>query len=328
MAVVPFILGFAIAYLLKPLVDRMTAVGLRRDRVVVVLYVVFVGGGLCLFLWMLPTLIHEVYKIIGDSVTYTSTINQVIDGINAALHKFLKPVFGAKAADFGLSFRADHAVTKILESAQDNLMNLAQIAMWIVIIPFVSFFALSQGKQWIDKLFDWTPSRHVESLLGLMAELNARLGDYLRGVMMESMIVGFVTMIGLYLLGVEGAVLYGLLTGFVNVVPFMGPLIGGSLAILAAIIQGKSAVILLGIFLLFVLVRLIDDFVLIPFIVGNSVKLHPLLILFSILVGVEWLGFIGLVFAVPITVVIKVILTLFLKSQRDNLALRHQSALT
>jgi predicted PurR-regulated permease PerM len=76
--------------------------------------------------------------------------------------------------------------------------------------------------------------------------------------------------------------------------------------------------------LLFVLVRLIDDFILVPFVVGNSVQLHPLLMLFSVLVGVEWFGFFGLVFAIPATVVIKILVTLFLKSQRDSMIYRHQ----
>jgi predicted PurR-regulated permease PerM len=317
-----------IAYLLKPLVDRLTARGLRRDRVVLVLYIIFVGGGFCLSLWLLPALLHEIHSTLAEAPTYVNTVNLFIDGINVPLRKLLKPLLGSRAATFGISIRADQAVLRIVESAPANLINMAHIALWILIVPFVSFFALADGKKWVDLLFDWTPSRYVESLLGLLAELNARLGDYVRGVLLESMAVGFMTMSGLYVLGVEGAVLYGVLTGFVNVVPFMAPLIGGGLAILAAIIQGKSTAVLLGIFFLFVLVRLIDDFVLVPFVVGNSVQLHPLLMLFAVLVGVEWFGFFGLVFAIPATVVLKVVFTLFLKSQRDNVVLRHQSALS
>jgi predicted PurR-regulated permease PerM len=325
---VPFILGFLIAYLLNPLVDRLTARGWRRDRVVFLLYIVFVGSGFYLSLRLVPRLLQEIHRTLAEAPTYVNTVNIFVEGINVSIHALLKPLLGSRAGQFRISFQADQAILHIVDSASANLVNMAHMALWVLIVPFVSFFALADGKKWINLLFDWTPSRYVESLLGLLAELNARLGGYVRGVLLESMAVGFMTMGGLYALGVQGAVLYGVLTGMVNVVPFMAPVIGGGLAILAAIIQGKSTAVLLGIFFLFVVVRLVDDFVLVPFIVGNSVQLHPLLMLFAVLVGVEWFGFFGLVFAIPAAVVLKVILMLFLKSQRDNMGLRHQGALT
>lgn len=328
MVLVPFVLGFTVAYLLNPLVDRFTAFGLRRDRVVLILYTVCVGGGVLITLWMLPALFREINATIANTPTYIITINSFIDSLNEPLREFLKPLLGKKAGGYGIPFRAEQMMLGIVDNLPSNLMNVAHIALWLIIVPFVSFFALADGKKWIDALFNFTPSRYVESLLGLLAELNARLGGYVRGVLFESMCVGFLTIIGLHLLDIEGAVLYGVVTGLVNVVPFMAFLIGGSLALLAAIIQGKSALILFGILLLFILVRLIDDFVLIPFVIGNSVRLHPLLMVFAVLVGVETAGFFGLVFAIPLAVVVKVVATLFLKSRRDPVVLQHQSVLS
>ncbi len=325
---IPFLVGLTIAYLLTPLVDRLTAMGLRRDRVVIVLYTAFLGTFLLLSYLLVPSLIRELNDILAEAPTYVTTVNNLIDKINLPLRKFLKPVLGSKAAEIGIPLHAEQMVARLVSAVPSNLLTVAQMVLLFLLIPFVSFFALSDGKRWIDVLFDWTPSKYVESLLGLLAELNARLGDYIRGIFLESLVVGFMTMIGLFALDVQGAVLYGVLTGLVNVVPFLAPVVGGGLALLAAIIQGKSTTTLLGIFCLFLLVRLIDDMVLIPFVVGSNVRLHPLLMVFSVLVGAEIFGFLGLVFAIPVVVILKVVLMLFLKSQRDTVLLKHQSVLS
>jgi predicted PurR-regulated permease PerM len=112
---------------------------------------------------------------------------------------------------------------------------------------------------------------------------------------------------GLALLGFSGAVMVGCLTGFLNLVPLMAPLVGGSIALFAGYFQGLSFPTLLGIFLLFAVIRLLDDFVLTPFLVGGSVRLHPVAVLFAILAGFHVGGFLGLVFAVPMAAIVKVI---------------------
>jgi predicted PurR-regulated permease PerM len=129
---------------------------------------------------------------------------------------------------------------------------------------------------------------------------------------------------GLALLGFNGAVMVGCLTGILNLVPFMAPLVGGSIALFAGYFQGLSFSVLAGIFLLFAIVRLIDDFVLTPFLVGGSVRLHPVAVLFSILAGYHVAGFLGLVFAVPIAAIVKVIVVTALGDHRETLVVEER----
>ncbi len=320
---VPFLLGLDIAYLVHPLVDRFVSLGLRRDRTVLVLYIVLLGVSVVLGLWLLPTLYRQANAAIQQVPTYTTAVNGIIDNLNAGVQEKLTHLLG-KRSHLAIPFRADKFLEGLLLKLPENLLNVAHWSLWIIIIPFVSFFGLSHGRRWIDLLFQWTPSRHVEGLLGLMAEINATLGGYIRGQFLDAMCVGFVTMAGLRLLGIEGSVLLGVITGLLNLVPFMAPVVGGSLALLTAYLQGQGSSVLVGIFLLYAVVRLLDDFVFIPFIVGHNVRLHPVLMLFAILAGFELGGVLGLIFAVPAAAVVKVVLSVTMRNRQENWLFKQQ----
>lgn len=316
---IPFILGVTIAYLIHPLVDRFVALGLRRDRTVIVLYAFLLGLVVMLGFLIIPPLLHEANSALSDLPAYAARLNALNDRWGAELSQLFQRYMGKKAHPIVLPFRVDHLLEGWVTELPGNILGFANAGLWIFIIPFVCFFALAQGKQWLDNLFDWTPSEYVENLLGLIAEVNATLGGYVRGQLLDSMCVGLLTMFGLWILGFNQAVLMGVLAAFLNPVPFLAPLVIGGLSFLLAYMQGMSGTALFGIFCLFVLVRLCDDFFFTPFIVGQSVRLHPLLMLFAILAGVEMGGFLGLVFAVPVAAIIKVVLSIMLRSRRERI---------
>ncbi len=315
---VPFLLGFVVAYLVSPLVDRFVAIGLRRDRTVLVLYFFLLGAAAGVASVVVPSFLREAHALADDIPKYTAALDRVVEHINELGRRTLRPVLGPSAASFSLPFRAEQSVESLVKALPGNLLEFAQAGLWILIIPFVSFFALSQSRRWIDALFAWVPAQKVESLLGFLAEINAALGGYVRGQALDALCVGLLTMGGLALLGFNGAVMVGCLTGFLNLVPFMAPLVGGSIALFAGYFQGLGFPTLAGIFVLFVLVRVMDDFVFTPFVVGSSVRLHPVAMLFAVLAGFHVAGFLGLVFAVPIAAAIKVIAATALSDRRGT----------
>lgn len=315
---VPFLLGFAVAYLVSPLVDRFVAIGLRRDRTVLVLYVLLLAATVAVGSVVVPSFYREAHALAGEIPRYTAALDQGVEHLNDLGRRSLAHVLGPQAESFSLPFRSGQFVESLVRSLPGNLLEFAQTGIWILIIPFVSFFALSQSRQWIDALFAWVPARKVESLLGFLAEINAALGGYIRGQALDAVCVGLLTMGGLALLGFKGAVMVGVLTGFLNLVPFMAPLVGGAIALFAGYFQGLGFPALVGIFLLFALVRLADDFVIAPFVVGGSVRLHPVVMLFAILAGFHVGGFLGLVFAVPAAAIVKVIAAAALSDHRGT----------
>ncbi len=318
---VPFLLGLVAAYMVHPLVERMVSIGMRRDRTVLVLYVGLLAVVVAVGFLLVPSLVHEANVSLQSLPAYAAKFNTLNDTITAELNKIVMRVAGKRAHAVALPFHADALVEKFVTTLPENISSVAHAGLWIVIIPFVCYFALAQGKEWMNGLFNITPSAYVENLLGLIAEVNATLGGYIRGQLLDAMCIGLMTMTGLWILGFEQAVLMGVLCGFLNPVPFLAPLIGGSLTLLIAYFQGMPMSALFGILCLFVLIRLCDDFIFTPFIVGQSVKLHPVVMLFAILAGVEVGGFLGLVFAVPTAAIVKVVLSIIVSNRQENLAL-------
>ena len=315
---VPFLIGFAVAYLVSPLVDRFVAIGLRRDRTVVVLYLLLLSAVAVIGLIIVPSFYREAHALAEEIPKYTALLDQAIERFNEVGRENLRHILGPRAAEFSLPFRTERALANLVQTLPDNLLEFAHAGLWVFIIPFVSFFALSQSRRWIDVLFAWTPAHRVESLLGFMAEINAALGGYIRGQVLDAMCVGLLTMAGLGAFGFKGAVMLGVMTGFLNLVPFMAPIVGGAIAIVGGYFQGLSVASLVGIFLLFVLIRLIDDFVFMPFVVGGSVQLHPIVMLFAILAGFHVAGFLGLVFAVPAAAIAKVVVVTAFSDHRER----------
>jgi predicted PurR-regulated permease PerM len=312
----PFFFGFALAYFVQPVIARFEAAGLRRDRVVIVVYLVLISALATLTVALLPGFLKDARDIGQELPRYAQSFDEMVARLNRDLMGGIGNVLGPRAASFQIPFRAEKLIDRMIELAPDNLLNLAHFGLWIIIIPFVAFFALTQGRRWMDQLFDLTPAAYVESLLGMLAEINATLGAYIRGQMLEGLCVGLVTMAGLGVLGFDGAILFGALTGLMNFVPMMAPVVGGGLALLVGYFQGMTTASLVGIFFLFLVVRLLDDFIFIPFVLGQSVRLNPIVIVFAVLAGFELGGFLGLVIAVPLAAVIKVVLTLTVGERR------------
>ncbi|MCG3204465.1 MAG: hypothetical protein KCHDKBKB_01180 [Elusimicrobia bacterium] len=318
---IPFLLGLVLAYLIQPLVDRFVAMGLRRDRIVLLLYLGCLLSVLFASFWLVPTLIVEVNSSLESIPIYAKKFNAFNDQITLTINAWLARYMGKGTAHISLPFHVDKLASQFFSHIPENISSLAHFGMWIVIIPFVCYFGLAQGKNWMKTLFDWTPSDYVEHLLGLMAEVNATLGGYVRGQLLDAICVGSMTMAGLWVLGFEQAVLMGILSGLLNPIPFLAPILGGGLTLLLASFQGLPLSTLVGIVSLFLLVRLCDDFVFMPFVVGQRVRLHPVIMLFSILAGVEVGGFLGLVFAVPLAAITKVIVLAILNRRKVDLTL-------
>jgi predicted PurR-regulated permease PerM len=156
---IPFFLGLVLAYFINPLIERFVAIGWRRDRTVLVLYGLMVGLAMILAGIILPSLYREAHATLRDLPEYTARFNVLIDAVNAELARLSPKLVGKRLTPLALPFRAEELIIALVDKVPQNLLNVAHWGMGAVIMPFVAFFALSQGRQWLDRLFDWTPVR-------------------------------------------------------------------------------------------------------------------------------------------------------------------------
>jgi predicted PurR-regulated permease PerM len=191
-------------------------------------------------------------------------------------------------------------VGQIVKTLTSYSGRILWVALSIFIIPFITFFLLKDGNRIKQALLRVVPKRYSQTTLDLLHIIDHRIGRFIRGKIAESILLSILTIIGLRILGIQYYFLIGSIAGFANLVPYIGP-VGISIPpILLAISQyGILHGIITAVFL--VALQVIDNMILVPFIVGKSVDLHPLVTIFVVFVGGKTLGLLGLVAAVPLT---------------------------
>ncbi len=201
-----------------------------------------------------------------------------------------------------------NVVTILLKETPGLVGQLLSGLTLFIIVPFALFFFLAEGRTIKRAIIEQVPNRYFELILNLLHRIDAQLGSYMRGMVLSVMIVSLLSSTGLYIIGLEHFLVIGLLAGLANVIPYMGPAIGIIAGVVAAVLQysALSFGVVIPVIIVFAIVQLVDNVFVAPMVVGRSVNLHPLLVIFAVFVGSELFGAVGMLLAVPTTAVIKV----------------------
>ena len=177
---------------------------------------------------------------------------------------------------------------------------------FVVIVPFVAFFFLKEGRRLTRCLIALVPNAYFELCLNLMYQANKQIGNYIRGQLLAVLVVSVLSIGGLSIIGVYYALPLGLLAGLANVIPYLGPLIGIVCSSIVALATGGGLAMVAKVIAMFLIVQLIDNVLIQPTMVAKSVELHPLVVLFVVMVGSQLMGIVGMLIAVPLTGIAKV----------------------
>ena len=179
-----------------------------------------------------------------------------------------------------------------------------------VIILFLTFFLLNGGQQMKKAVIQIVPNRFFEPALVLIEGLDRQLGDYLRSRLIQTIILSIVAAIGYWILGLRFAILIGIIAGLANLIPYIGPFIGAIPAIAVVFLESRFGLgwSLLAVIVLTLVIQIVDNAIITPLIIGKSVELGPVITIVVVLLGEQLLGLIGLLMAVPIAAMCKLII--------------------
>jgi predicted PurR-regulated permease PerM len=175
----------------------------------------------------------------------------------------------------------------------------------MIIIPFLVFFILNDARALEKAIVQNIPNRYFEMSLSLFHKASRQLGRYIRGVLLDAAIVGAMVMIALTILDLRYAVFIGILAGMANLIPYLGPVVGGIPAIAVSIMDSGNFSGVPSVLLAFAIVKIIDDVIVQPIVVSKSVELHPVAVIIAIYVGGHAGGILGMIVAVPLVAIIK-----------------------
>ncbi len=294
------IVGALVAYLLDPAVQFVERRGFSR---LVSAIVVFASLTLLVFASLFVLVPAAVAQFEGLLALDISGATETFESANLEISAWFERL-GIEDVDLLASLMAyvgDRipGIVSILPDALSFLGNL-------VLFPFIVFFLLKDGRALKKGTLSLVPNRYFEFSLGLLFKMDLQLGNWLRGQLVEAMVVGVLSITALWILDIPYFLPVGLFAGAANIIPYLGPFAGAVTAIIVVLLSGGSTATAALIVALFMLIQLLDNTIVHPLVISRNVKMHPLLIVISVVAGGQLFGFLGLLLAVPIVAVLKV----------------------
>jgi len=310
------LLSATVAYLINPIVKIAEAALIKRRVAVAGIYL---GMGVALLItayFVFPRLRTEVNTLTGNLPFFGQRFDEAVDAIQneiIANYPATDSLFTTREVRYE---KLNAFIERQVADLPVLLSHLATLVLAGVLIPFFSYFFLRDSRRIIQFVLDRLPASHIETSVAVWCEIDRTVGRYLRGVAIEGTVVGVTAALGLTILGVNYPLLLGVVTGLANVVPYLGPIIGGAVAILVALVQSQSLSLIVQVAILYLLLKLLDLIVIQPLAVGKGNDLHPVLLIASIIVGGHALGIIGMVVAVPVITILQKVARLLFERRR------------
>jgi len=304
----PFLLAGIIAYIFNPLVTRITIWKISRSLGTILVMTLLLSLFTALILIIAPLLEREASRLIEKAPAYLETVR---DGLVPWLE-----------TQFGISLQLDITLlkqtltqnwqsaggiaVKLVPSFTSGGVAIMEFLLNLVLVPVVLFYLLRDWTQLVKFVDEIIPRHWYEQVNVLAREIDQVLAEFLRGQLSVMLLMSIYYVMGLWLVGLEFALPIGVIAGILVFVPYLGMVIGLILATLVALIQFQGWSGLIPVWIVLGVGQLLENMVVTPWLVGNRIGLHPVVVIFALLAFGQLFGFVGLLLALPASAVLLV----------------------
>ena len=314
--ILPFLVGSAIAYFLDPVADRLEAAGLSRAAATVVISLSAILAFTIIALLIIPTLVEQTVALVNAApelsrsfqTFLTERFPSLIDN-ESVLRKSLDGVAET------VKSRGGELVNGLLSSALSVINGI----VFMVVAPVVAFYMLLDWDDMVAWIDDLLPRDHAPVIRQLAGDIDGVMAGFVRGQLSVCMILGGFYAIALMLAGLQFGLVVGMVAGILTFIPYVGSIVGGSLAIGLALFQYWDTPWMIGVIAaIFVAGQTVEGNFLTPKLVGGSVGLHPVWLLFALSAFGAVFGFVGMLVAVPVAAMLGVLVRFAVKQYRQG----------
>jgi len=307
----PFFVAGLLAYLGDPLVDRLEKMKLSRTLSVTIVFVTISLIILIFFLFFVPMLEMQIKRLGEKLPSYLDwSFGMVGSYLQANLGVDPSVLEGEKLKSI-ISSNWQQTGGLIKNVIQTISKSGFMIVGWIgtlALIPVLLFYLLRDWDNLVAYIHDLLPRSVEPTVTQIAKESDEVLGAFLRGQFMVMIALSILYWLGLSLIGLDFALLIGFVAGFVSFVPYLGLIVGITIAGIAVLFQTQDPTNLLWVLAVFVVVQVIEGSVLTPWLVGERIGLHPVAVIFAVLAGGQLFGFLGVLLALPVAAILAVIM--------------------
>jgi len=308
----PFLVGALLAYLGDPLVDRLELLKLPRAVAVTVVFAVLVLAVLGLLLLLVPLIgaqIDALRESLPAMLAWAEST--AVPWLESQFNVTLPSVLDLNALGTALGThwqQTGDVATLVLQRLSRSGLALVGLLANLALIPVVTFYLLRDWDLLVGRIRDLLPRPTEPTVARMTRECDEVLGAFLRGQFLVMVALGVIYAVGLWLIGLQLALLIGIAAGLLSVVPYLGTIVGLGAALVAALFQFGDLWHLVGVAAVFGVGQLLEGTVLTPLLVGDRIGLHPVAVIFAVLAGGQLFGFVGVLLALPVAAVVMVLL--------------------
>lgn len=306
---IPFIIAGVLYYIFLPLLNLLMKKGLNKITAIGIIYSSFLLMVVGVVVFLGPILAKQ-FKLFVDSIpNFAKEVKNIIE-------QFLASDFAQKL-HLTEKIKVDSIIEGFINKSDDVLLYLGDNVMGIlstatgavliaIVVPFVLFYLLKDGDRLPITVVNWFPIKHQEEVGKTLGQMNSTLSMYIQGQILVSVIIGTLLYIGYSIVGLDYALMLAVVATLANIIPFLGPLLGLVFALMVAMMHSFKMFILVAAIVLSI--QAIDSNFISPKILGKRLDIHPLVIIFILLFAQNIAGVVGMLIAVPLYALSKVII--------------------
>lgn len=298
----PFIIAMIISYVLNPVVSILNARKMPRPVAVLTIYTVFIVSVTVVMMNIIPMFMKQLQELNAHLPQLAMRAQSIVDGVN---HEKSIPDSIRSGINQALA-KLENGITAAISEYINGIGSTINMLFVAFIVPFLAFYILKDFQLIEKTALAIVPKTQRKQVITLLVDMDTALGNYIRGQFLVCVIIGGLAYVGYWLIGMPYALLLASLVAVFNIIPYLGPFFGAAPAIIMASTVSFKMVLLVVV--VNTICQVLEGNVISPQVVGRSLKMHPLVIIFALLVGGEIAGVPGLILAVPFFAVMKVIL--------------------
>ncbi|HNZ45003.1 MAG: AI-2E family transporter [Candidatus Cloacimonetes bacterium] len=302
------IISIIVSYIFDPIVSWLEYKGMARWIAILCVYAVIAGLIAWLVITYIPRLIEQGNQLIKFISRTDVPLDQAIVQLPLvhSIYEFILKV-DQTIPQLNLLPQFNQlielGVQKLGELPQILLSNFQSIISTVALvftIPFFSYFLLKDKRKIRQALVSLAPNKYFELTLILFNKVDENIGTYLRAILLEMINVGILSTIALTIVGVPYSIVIGAIAGLLNIIPYLGPWIGGFVAGFVILVSGLPPIMIVWMAMAILIVQFLDNYIFYPLIVGRTIRMHPLVVLMTVIAGSYFGGVIWMLISVPL----------------------------
>ncbi|MEQ8737015.1 MAG: AI-2E family transporter [Hoeflea sp.] len=316
----PFIARMALAYFLDPVADWFERRGLSRLMATILILIIFLALFAIALIGIIPVLVTQAADLGGRIPGYISQLQAMLSSDTTILPTWISDQLAQVKDSFSALLKEGAGfVGTIFQQIWNSGMALLDIAALFVVTPVVAFYLLLDWDRMVEKVDSWIPRDNVETIRDLARQVDAAIAGFVRGQGSVCLILGLFYAVGLSVVGLNFGLLIGLFAGLISFIPYVGSTVGLVLALVVAVVQFWPDFIMIGVVAgVFFVGQFFEGNILQPRLVGSSVGLHPVWLMFALFAFGALFGFVGMLIAVPAAASVGVLVRFALSRYLDS----------